>query len=99
MIRLTITPSSGTATSSSEDSGTFWLSASEMPPTHMIGADTSSVNVSIASICTCWTSLVVRVISDGVPKLADLAGGELLHPAEQPVPYIPAQRHRPRAPK
>ena len=39
-----------------------------MPPTHMIGADSSSVNVMIASIWTCWTSLVVRVISDGVPK-------------------------------
>ena len=25
-------------------------------------------DVSSASICTCWTSLVVRVISDGVPK-------------------------------
>lgn len=39
-----------------------------MPPTHMIGADTSRVNVIRASICTCWTSLVVRVISDGAPK-------------------------------
>lgn len=39
-----------------------------MPPTHMIGADTSRVNVISASICTCWTSLVVRVISDGAPK-------------------------------
>ena len=39
-----------------------------MPPTHMIGADTSSVNVIRASIWTCWTSFVVRVISDGAPK-------------------------------
>ena len=39
-----------------------------MPPTHMMGADTISVNVSKASIWTCWTSLVARVISDGVPN-------------------------------
>ncbi len=39
-----------------------------MPPTHMIGADTSSVKVITASIWTCCTSLVVRVISDGVPN-------------------------------
>ncbi len=63
-----MTPSSGTATSSSEDSRTSWFSASTMPPIHMIGADSNSVNVMRASIWTCWTSLVVRVISDGVPK-------------------------------
>ena len=40
-----------------------------MPPTHMIGAETIIVQVSSTSICTCCTSLVVRVISDGAPKL------------------------------
>ena len=39
-----------------------------MPPTHMIGADTISVNDIRTSIWTCCTSLVVRVISDGAPK-------------------------------
>lgn len=39
-----------------------------IPPTHMIGADTSSVNVIRVSIWTCWTSLVVRVISEGAPN-------------------------------
>ena len=39
-----------------------------MPPTHMIGAETISVKVSSTSIWTCWTSLVVRVISDGAPN-------------------------------
>ena len=68
MIRVTMMASSGTATSSSEDSSTSWLRARRMPPTHMIGADTIRVNVSSASICTCCTSLVVRVISDGVPN-------------------------------
>ena len=69
MIRVTMIASSGTATSSSEDSWTFWLSARTMPPTHMIGADTIMVNVISVSIWTCWTSLVVLVISDGVPNL------------------------------
>ncbi len=39
-----------------------------MPPMHMIGADSSRVKVMMASICTCWTSFVVLVISVGVPK-------------------------------
>ena len=94
MISVTAIPSTGTATSSSEDSGTSWFSARMMPPTHMIGADAISVNVSSASIWTCCTSLVVRVISDGVPNLADLAGGELVHPAEQGPAHVPAERHR-----
>ena len=68
MISVTAIPSTGTATSSSEDSGTSWFRARMMPPTHMIGADTISVNASSASIWTCCTSLVTRVISDGVPS-------------------------------
>ena len=39
-----------------------------MPPTHMIGAATSIVQVMSTSICTCCTSFVVRVISDGAPN-------------------------------
>ena len=39
-----------------------------MPPTHMIGAAISIVQVITTSICTCCTSLVLRVISDGAPK-------------------------------
>ncbi len=38
------------------------------PPTHMMGAVTISVKVIRASIWTCWTSLVVRVIRDGAPN-------------------------------
>ena len=38
------------------------------PPTHMIGAATSSVQVISTSICSCCTSLVLRVISEGAPK-------------------------------
>ncbi len=39
-----------------------------MPPTIMIGAATNIVQVITTSICTCWTSLVMRVISDGAPN-------------------------------
>jgi hypothetical protein len=49
-MRLTAMPSAGTATSSSEDSGTSWLTARMMPPMAMIGADTSRVKVMTASI-------------------------------------------------
>ncbi len=38
------------------------------PPTAMIGAATIIVQVMTTSIWTCWTSLVVRVISDGAPN-------------------------------
>ncbi len=68
MIRVTSTPSTGTATTRMDDSFTFWFSARMIPPTQMIGADTRRVKVMMASIWTCCTSLVVRVISDGVPK-------------------------------
>lgn len=34
-----------------------------------IGADTIIVNAVMVSICTCCTSLVVRVISDRVPNV------------------------------
>ena len=36
----------------------------------MIGAATSSVQIISTSICTCCTSLVMRVISDGAPNVA-----------------------------
>lgn len=65
---LTEIPSTGTTASSTAESGTSCPSAMMMPPTHMIGADTISVNAISTSIWTCWTSLVVRVISEGAPK-------------------------------
>ena len=41
-----------------------------MPPTHMIGAVTRMVVVIWISTWICWTSLVVRVSSDGAPNRA-----------------------------
>ena len=40
----------------------------KMPPTIMIGAITIRVHDISTSICTCWTSLVSRVIRLGAPK-------------------------------
>ncbi len=67
-IKVTQMPRTGTTATSTADSGTSRPSASTMPPTHMIGADTIRVNVIRASIWICWTSLVVRVISEGAPN-------------------------------
>ena len=38
------------------------------PPMIMIGAATKRVQSITTSICTCWTSLVMRVINDDAPK-------------------------------
>jgi hypothetical protein len=38
------------------------------PPTHMIGAMTTSISAICRNSWICWMSLVFRVISDGVPK-------------------------------
>ncbi len=68
-ISPTVTPSTGTTPSSSTaDSGTSWPSAMKMPPKHMIGAVTIRVNAISVTVCTCCTSLVVRVISEGAPN-------------------------------
>ena len=59
----------GMHTSRSFDSPRFSRSAITIPPTHMIGATTSIVMLMSTSICTCWTTFVVRVMSDGAPNL------------------------------
>ncbi len=59
--------SSGTQTASSQDSPRSSRIAISTPPTIMIGAATIIVQVISTSICTCCTSLVLRVISEGAP--------------------------------
>ena len=66
--RPTTRPSAGTQTASSQDSPRSSRTAMTTPPTIMIGADTIIVQDSRTSICTCCTSLVLRVMSDGAPK-------------------------------
>ena len=62
------TPITGTATRITLESGTSKRSAMMMPPTAVIGAASVRLSIISTSICTCWTSFVVRVISEGVPK-------------------------------
>ena len=59
-----------------------------------MGAETRSVQVISTRICTCCTSLVVRVISDGAPNFDDLALGEYAHPVEDRAAQVPAEAHR-----
>ena len=63
-----------------------------MPPTHVIGAATIIVQAISTSIWTCCTSLVMRVISDGAPNCADLAGRE----AGDLVEQVAARTSRPK---
>ena len=56
-------------TAMSQLSSTSCCSAMMTPPIASSGAVTSIVAPIMASICTCWTSLVLRVISVGAPKL------------------------------
>ncbi len=39
-----------------------------MPTTMVMGAAIAIVQPITTSNCTCWTSLVIRVMSDGAPK-------------------------------
>ena len=94
MMQPTTPTSTGTTTSSSADSGTSWRSARMMPPTHMIGADTISVNVISTSIWTCCTSLVVRVISDGAPNWPTSRAENVCTRAKMRGPHVAAERHR-----
>jgi len=58
----------GSTTMSRPDNGTSWRMARMIPPMIRIGAEMMSVRAMKTTIWTCWTSLVLRVISDGVPK-------------------------------
>lgn len=58
----------GTATPSRGERALPSRSAMITPPTHMIGAMTMSISAICRNSWICWMSLVLRVISDGVPK-------------------------------
>jgi hypothetical protein len=92
MIRPIARTITGTATSTSQDRPTSSCRAMMIPPTHMMGAATSIVQVTTTSICTCCTSLVTRVISDGAPNLPTS------RPENSPTRWkMPARRSRPNA--
>ena len=58
----------GTATTSRSDSDPPSRMARTTPPMLMMGAMTMSVSAICKNNWTCWMSLVLRVMSDGVPK-------------------------------
>ena len=58
----------GMATTSTTDRPTSTRNAMTMPMIMVSGAVIIIVQVITTSICTCWTSLVMRVMSDGAPK-------------------------------
>ena len=98
IIRQTMRPiamiSTGTLTSSSQASPMSVRNAMITPPMHMIGAATSSVQVISTSICTCVTSLVLRVISVGAPKWATSRSENVPDPVEQRRAHVTTESHR-----
>ena len=68
--RPTLMMRAGTLTSSSSESGPSSRTAMIEPPMIVIGAATKSVQTMTTSVCTCVTSLVMRVMSVADPKVA-----------------------------
>ena len=58
----------GTITRRMPVRGTSWRRAMMTPPTIMIGAEIMTVRPIRTTIWTCWTSFVLRVMSEAVPK-------------------------------
>ena len=58
----------GMTTTRMTDSPMSWRRAKMTPTTSVIGAAMAIVAAITTSICTCCTSLVMRVISDGAPN-------------------------------
>ena len=65
-----------------------------MPPIMVIGAATNMVLLISTSICTCCTSLVLRVINVGAPKWLSSSGREGEHALESRRAYVTAEAHR-----
>jgi hypothetical protein len=87
------TISTGTQTAISQERPTSSCKAMATPPTHMIGAATSIVQDTSTSICTCCTSFVLRVISDGRAEAAQLVRGELADAVEEGRADVAAEAH------
>jgi hypothetical protein len=68
----------GMLTASSQASPPSWRMAMTTPPMTVTGAARARLAAMTTSIWTCWTSLVIRVMSDGAPK-------RFISRAEKPV--------------
>jgi hypothetical protein len=68
-IRPRTTAATGMATTRIADKPTSCRTAMITPTTIVMGAAMAMVHAITTSICTCWTSLVMRVMSDGAPNV------------------------------
>ncbi len=68
---------SGRTTIRIPDSGTSWRRAMMIPPTARIGAMIIMLRPIRTTIWTCWTSFVLRVMSDAVPNVSSSAREKL----------------------
>ncbi len=58
----------GMLTASSQARPPSWRTAMTTPPMTVTGAARARLQAITTSIWTCWTSLVIRVMSEGAPK-------------------------------
>ena len=93
-IRPMNTSSIGMATKTTVDSDTLSRSAMMMPPIIIMGASRMTLSIINTTICTCCTSLVVRVISDGVPKRLTSACEKLSTWRKSAAAQIATEPHR-----
>ena len=63
------------------------------PPTIRIGAEIMTVRAMKTSVWTCWTSFVLRVMSEAGPKLVDLDLRERLDLAEDRAAQVAPEAH------
>ena len=89
----TTTVSSGTETQTSQDRLMSSRSAMMMPPMHMMGVATMKFRPISTSICTCWTSLVPRVISVGAPNVLTSLAEKLVTLRNTAAAKVTAQGH------
>ena len=68
MIEPWATSTSGMVTMKIQERPASWRTARTTPPAAVNGAARRSVHVMRTSICTCCTSFVMRVMSDGGPN-------------------------------
>ena len=84
----------GTITSEQQRQRAVLAQAMITPPTAISGAVTITVSAISTSICTCWTSLVLRVISDGAPNVFISRSENLCTARNMRRAHVAADRHR-----
>ena len=65
-----------------------------IPPTIRIGAETMTVSAMKTTVWTCWTSFVLRVISDAGPKWLTSTCENVSTLREDRAPDVPPEAHR-----